>query len=457
VKLYKTIKIITIILLTVIIFIASFFGIYKIKDYKVINVVPNYTLGMEFVENRVIDLTVDSTTDKIIYDSEGNEIIEEPGVEYTEENGYKIVETKVNSEDVLKIENYKETKKILKNRLKGLGIDQYKITLDETNGNLKIKVANNDDTDNLIYNLLEPGTFEIKDSETEEVLIDASKFKKADVVYSYPQNEGQTETIIFLQIKFNEEGTKKLEELSKIYIEKITETINENGEKEQVDESKKVGIYYNEVSMGEIPLDGMVLDKMLYIGIGSAKDSETLQQQANEAEEIVAILNSGRLPITYTETNHVEAATITQQQIKIGIYVALAIVALMIIIFVVILKAKGIFASILQIGFISLLLFVLRYTNVKITIEGIGGIVLGAIINCAYLIKAFKNIDLHFIKDTTAKIALKLIPVYVIAIVLSFSKIANIYSIGMTLVWSIIIMYLYNLIITKILIDTIKE
>ena len=103
--------IITIILLVAIITIASIFGVYKLKDYKVRSIIPEYLLGMEFAESRVIDLAVDTTVETTIYDKDGNEITnKEDGIEYTEENGYTTVENKANSDEVLTNENYKKNK-----------------------------------------------------------------------------------------------------------------------------------------------------------------------------------------------------------------------------------------------------------------------------------------------------------------------------------------------------------
>lgn len=112
---------------------------------------------------------------------------------------------------------------------------------------------------------------------------------------------------------------------------------------------------------------------------------------------------------------------------------------------------------ILEIGYISLLLLALRYTNIKLTIEGMMAIVVSAILNYMYLYKAFNNLEDNFIKETTAKFAIKIIPVYIVAVVFTFNSIANISSLGMTLVWGIIMMYLYNLILTQIIVKTIRE
>ena len=450
-KAKKVITIITVILLVAIISIASFGGIYKKKDYKVVNVVPDYILGMEFTDSRVINLEVDKSSEIIIYDKDGNKVTEKKdGVEYTTENGYTTVENKKNSDEVLTVDNYKKTKTILKKRLKGLGVDQYRVTLDETTGNIQIRIPENDNTDIVIYNLLQSGTLQLKDSETEEVLIDTNSVKKAKLVYS----QGETQTGVYLQVKLNKEGTQKLEEISKIYVGTSSESSNEE---EKTEETKNVAVYLNEVAVTETYFGQPITDGTLNIIIGQASDSATLEQYIEVGEEAETILNSGVLPISYTETDSVEASRITSQQIQIGVYVMIGIVVLMTIIFVIGLRTKGIFASILQIGYIALLLLALRYTNVKITLEGIAGIALGSIINFVYIYKAFKNIELNFVKDITAKFAIKLIPVYVIAIILSFNRIANIYSLGMVLVWSIITMYIYNLIITQITLKALRK
>ncbi len=112
-KAHKIITIITIILAIIIISIASFEGVYKLKEYKVVNVVPDYLLSMEFKNSRVANFIVsDEVSETKIYDKDGNEVTEEQeGIEYTEENGYKTVETKVNSEESLNVSNYKLSKK----------------------------------------------------------------------------------------------------------------------------------------------------------------------------------------------------------------------------------------------------------------------------------------------------------------------------------------------------------
>ena len=183
-KAQKAITIVTVILLVIIISLASFLGIYKKQEYRVANIVPEYILGMEFTKSRVINLEVDKSGEITVFDADGNEITDkEEGIEYTEENGYTTVDNRVNKEESLTQHNYNLAKKILKNRLKGLGVDQYRVSLDKSNGNIQIRIPENENTDEVIYNLLQTGTFELNDSETGETLIDTSKVKKVNVVY----------------------------------------------------------------------------------------------------------------------------------------------------------------------------------------------------------------------------------------------------------------------------------
>ena len=85
------------------------------------------------------------------------------------------------------------------------------------------------------------------------------------------------------------------------------------------------------------------------------------------------------------------------------------------------------------------------------------GIVISVILSYIYIYKAFKEDSLNFIKVVTAKFALALIPVYLVAIIFTFNSIANISSLGMTLVWGIITMYLYNLTLTQISVKLISN
>ena len=448
-KKQRVITIITIILLVLIICLASFLGIYVKNEYRVVNKVPKYSLGMEFTKKRVVNLQVTKP--------EGTDEQEEAEeTENTEETENAEEADKNNQDNNLNETNYKKSVKIIKNRLKKLKAEQYKISLDKSNGNIKLILPENDDTDEIVNNLLKEGTFDLKDSETEEVLLDTNQVKSAKVVY----NQTEAGTGVYMQIKLDKEGTKKLEEISKIYIQTSTQEVNENEESQDTENIKKVDIYLDGEKITQTYFGQTITDGTLNINVGNGTDNESIKQYVTEAQERMTILNSGVLPLTYTETdNSIEEANMMNTQIKIAAYIILAILVIMVAVLIVKFKVNGIYASILFIGHIGLLLFVIRYiSDIKITYEGICGIIVGIIINYIYTYIAFKNIDLSFLKDTTLKLTIKLIPVFIISIILCFiSPLININGIGKVLVWSFITMYLYNLTLTQIMIKALNK
>lgn len=447
-KAYKIIAIISIILLIAIISVASFSGIYKLKNYKVREVVPEYILGMEFTDSRVVELKVDTSVKETkIYDKDGNEITEQQeGVEYTEENGYNVIENKANSDDKLTEQNYKKAKDIIVNRLVNLGVEQYTIKQDLTNGNIQIQMTENDNTNNIIDNLVKEGTFELADSETKEVLIDSSRVKSTNVVYG----QADTGTTVYLQVNLDKEGKKKLEEISKVYVQTTVQTTNEEGETEESTETKKVDLKLNGETYNSTYFGDTLSNGVLNIPMGTSSDSSSLQEYVNTAKQMSIILNNGILPITYTEEDYVLNNNLDLINNKTILVTVITIFVITSILFIVKFKLKGILAIILEIGYIAFLLLALRYTNIKITLEGIIGIIVSVILSYIYIYKAFKEDSLNFIKVVTAKFGLALIPVYLVAIIFTFNSIANISSLGMTLVWGIITMYLYNLTLTQI-------
>ena len=454
-KAHKIITITTIILAIIIISIASFGGIYKLKEYKVVNVVPDYLLGMKFNNSRVANFTVSNEiAETKIYDKDGNEVTEkQEGVEYTEENGYTTVETKVNSEESLTTSNYKLAKKILEKRLKDLKAEQYTIKLDEKNGNIQVETSENKDTDEILAVLAQKGVFELQDSETKEVLLNNSNIKSTAVLY------GQTESgvAVYLQIKFDKDGTKKLEEISKKYVKTTEKQTNENGEEEDKEVTKEVSILFDGQEYRSTYFGDTITDGTLNVAMGSGKDSSSVENYVLIANELKAILNSGILPIQYEISENTVSPRITTDNIKMAAYVVLAIFAISLIYFVIKLKLKGLLAAVLQIGYTALLLLTLRYTNVVISLEGIVGILVGIILNYMFIYFAFKNVEENFVKDIMAKFAVRLIPIYIIAIVFTFNRLANVASLGMTLVWGLIILYVYNLIFTQVTLKEIKK
>lgn len=446
----KRIKIIAILLFVAVIVFASFFGVYKKEDFRTVNLIKGYDLGMQFTEARVLKMTPSTAESEVIYDSEGNVIKKDGETEYTEENGYKVETLKVNNEEVLNEENYNLSKKILKNRLKGMGVGEYKLELNEQTGEISVKLQENDGVEEIIHHLEQQGIFTIIDKDTEEILLDNSDVKSAGVIVM-PSDETGTSNTVYLQIEFNDEGAKKLEEISKIYVKTTEEQENEEGEMEEVDTTKYVsvvldGTTYSSTYFGETMSTGI-----LYVPVTEASDNQTLQQYTKEVNHIVTIINSGTLPIVYENTEETVQPQINKNMLFIGILVPIVFLLIACIVLIVKFKSKGFISTFLQIGYIALLLLAVRYTNVVITIEGIVGIIISVILNYILVyamlnnLKKEEQIEWEFI----GKFALRTTPIYILAIILAFNPLTRINSLGMTLVWGSMVLYVYNLTITK--------
>ena len=449
-KTLKRIEIVAVLLFVAVIIFASFFGVYKKEDFRTVNLIKGYDLGMQFTDARTLKMTVSTDENEIIYDSEGNIVKDDGKTEYTEENGYKIETVKVNKDEVLTEENYSLSEKVLKDRLKGLRVGEYKLELNEETGEILVKLQENDEAEEIIHHLKGQGEFSIIDKDTEEVLLNNDHVENAEVVIM-PSNETGTSNTVYLEIEFNDEGAKKLEEISKTYVKTTEEKENEEGEIEEVDTTKYVsvvldGTTYSSTYFGETMSTGV-----LYVPVTEASDNETLEQYRKEVEHIVTIINSGKLPIVYEYAEETIAPEINKNVLFIVILVPVVLLLISCIVLVVKFKSKGFISTFLQIGYIALLLLAVRYTNVVITIEGIAGIVISVILNYILVYTMLNNLKKkeHIEWNKIGKFALRTIPVYIIAVILAFNSLTRINSLGMTVVWGSMVLYVYNLTITR--------
>ena len=188
-KTLKKLQITAILLFVVIIILASFFGVFKKEDFRVVDIIKKYKLGMSFTDKVVITGEVKKDENKTIYDSEGNIVEDDGETEYTEEDGYKIVTTPLYNEEDFTEKNYTLTKKILEKRLKKMDAGEFNISLNKETGEIKITLQDNDDTAEMEEHLEQKGEFSIVDKETEEVLIDKDKVKSAKVVYGASKSD----------------------------------------------------------------------------------------------------------------------------------------------------------------------------------------------------------------------------------------------------------------------------
>ena len=103
-------------------------------------------------------------------------------------------------------------------------------------------------------------------------------------------------------------------------------------------------------------------------------------------------------------------------------------------------------------------MLIVRYTNLIITMEGIFGLLISAVLNyilIVYILETVKKTEKdreiykkQFNKSMTSIISI-LIPTLIIGIVLCFSTWLPAYSFGTIIFWGVIIIAIYNAIVTR--------
>lgn len=452
----KTITIIIILVLALLMF-ASFFGVYKKNENgEKVNLLPNLKLGMEFGQTRTITANVSEQTTKTIYDAEGNIITPEDGVEYTEEAGYKTVETPVNDASIKTLENYRKTKDIIEKRLEGNNIADFNIELDEKTGQIKLQIPENESADEIEYLIKNTGSLILLDSETFEVVFDNSYFDKAEVMRS----QGDIETGIFLQLSFNEEGTKRINELADIYKTTTEEQTDETGETKQVEKSKSVWVILNDSFLGATVLPNIVYDGKIILTFAASSDTKELNEAVKSASQQAVLLNSGTTPLQYEYSDEIVETNITTQSILLYLS-AIGMVFLLAYAYLIIkFKAKGFISIYFQVGYLAVLLLLLRLTSVTITMEGMAAIIISLILDYIFTYITLTNLNTEvegMYKKSNLQFLFNSLPVYIIALVFTYGKLTYINSFGMTLFWGIIMVYLYNYVFTKFIYENLSE
>jgi len=452
----KTITIIIILVLALLMF-ASFFGVYKKNENgEKVNLLPNLKLGMEFGKTRTITANVSEQTTKTIYDAEGNIITPEDGVEYTEEAGYKTVETPVNDASIKTLENYRKTKDIIEKRLEGNNIADFNIELDEKTGQIKLQIPENESADEIEYLIKNTGSLILLDSETFEVVFDNSYFDKAEVMRS----QGDIETGIFLQLSFNEEGTKRINELADIYKTTTEEQTDETGETKQVEKSKSVWVILNDSFLGATVLPNIVYDGKIILTFAASSDTKELNEAVKSASQQAVLLNSGTTPLQYEYSDEVVETNITTQSILLYLS-AIGMVFLLAYAYLIIkFKAKGFISIYFQVGYLAVLLLLLRLTSVTITMEGMAAIIISLILEYIFTYITLTNLNTEvegMYKKSNLQFLFNSLPIYIIALVFTYGKLTYINSFGMTLFWGIIMVYLYNYVFTKFIYENLSE
>lgn len=434
----KKVKIITIVLAIILVALVAFGGVYIKTQNRMENKVKDYDFGRDLKGGRVIELKVATGDDS------------------------------KNDTQNLTVENYEIVKKTIEKRLNNLGAQDYTISLNKEDGTIIVELSENDATDTYVYFLTADGKVQIKEKDTDTELLSDSMVKK--VTYSYKVDaEGRYQ--VYMELQLTKDGQAKIEEIKNNYailaseIEEIEvaeesehdhehedgevvegeeTTVEEITETEDTAETRKIA----KLTIGTSEYDIDSIEKnIIKINIGGATSNSTnVNNYINVAAELALLINSGKYPINYEMgDNRFVYSDITNKQLT---YFAISVAIIILIVFIIFIakyKTKGLLASISYIGFISVLLLLLRYTNVNISIEGIVGIILVLSIN--FMINEnILNGSIDY-----KKTVLNLIPVVIITLVFCFAKWSNLSSFGLIMFWGLVLIAVYNFAVTKTL------
>ena len=466
-----------VVLLIVLVSLISFLGIHKrnLNTWK--SILPDYQFSKELSEIRTFEFSVDtSTKDKSLDENTaenttGNttENATNTVAEGTTENTDNTTNTTdanstnataeqvpVNDPTVLTKENYLKTKEIVENRLKDFGIADAEVTVNENNGKLAVSVPYEGTTDYSAALASQKGKIEIIDSETKEVLMDRSMIKKASAYYQQANNNDSAtattnDTVSYnlgVKLTFTPEGQKKLNELSKTYIE----TTDENGETSQktitvqIDGEDKYITYFTpdgEYTELAIPLYRSV----------STDDMDTFNSDYKDCFVTQTILNNDEFPITYKLTSGSFIESDLGENFVKGLSIAgIVILAIVIVLTIVKNKKDGFFASIIEIGYIAILLLIIRAASVSLTLSGILTIAIMSIINYFLLLTFMKTEKAIDKLEKFGNFILTIIPFIITIVVFALGKEINTQSIGSVGIWGIFGL-IYTLIAAIFLID----
>ena len=460
-KAQKKLSIVLILLLIILISIISFVGIFYQDKNQMLNIIPAYSLGTDLSGYRKILLTVDE-------DDENN------------------------TEDILNYDNFVKSANVIKSRLKSMGIEDYTVRSDETTGQIEITIPENDQTEYILSDITQKGSFEIRNTANDEVLMNNDDIRsvKVEVV---PSTYSVGTSSIYMNINFNNAGSKKFKNITRDYQnvatndtadnsvaenetteseasqsefednstsettanETTNETSNEVSEEttEDKDDTTEVGLYIDGTSMMTTSFTEIIDNGVMSLSLGSSSSDEQTKTLKYQAESLAAILENDAMPVQYSVTGNVYISSpIEQSTINILIGIGICIALIMLIVAIIKYRAKGVIVAVCMVGFTALYLLILRYANVIITLEGIFSIglvfVINYILNIMILNRLQNNVEKTFTKALT-KFSLSMIPMLILAVVCCFSSWMSLFSFGMILFWGLVTSVIYNLIITR--------
>lgn len=466
----KRIRTIALLLIVILISVIAFGGLFIKQSGIWNNILPEFNLGMELSGIRELRFVLDtSEEEKEVYvDSEGNvcgEVLNNNGsnsnteidlVETTENqeeqnkeenaedptSGYnkETRKIKANEDANINIDNFEKAKKVIQNRLEESASYEYNIRLDNVTGELVIEVPDDNNVQTVQSLVSTVGNIEIIDYQNGLKLLDDSYLKNVSVTYgATEENKYQT----YLILNFNEEGAEKLKKISTEYVAKK----DENG----TETKKYVTMKLDNKTLLQTYFGEELKNGTVQVPMGeSTSDYNQFVQIYEQTVEIAKILNNEKMPLSYklSSDNYINSFVNEDIVFKAKI-VSLILIVLISLYLIIKFRLNGLKTAIITIGYIGLLIIIVKYTNVILTINSliafIGTIIINYVFSVKLLNKLNSGIDTKLAFGKTMKeLYFTIIPICIIAIIFTFMHSTVISSIGMVLFWGIFVQALYN-------------
>ena len=453
-KLQKKINLVIIVLAIVLVSIISFVGVYKKKQNRMINVIPNYNVGTNLDGHRKAVIEVDNSDKNNAKSKEGTEQKESKETEKSQDE---------------KVKEYEKSLNIIKSRLSDLKVKDYTVSLDKNTGRIEMMLPEESNTDTILSGLAESGKFEVVDKITSDVLLSNNDVSKVDIVR---ENRGTAINLV-LNITFNINGTRKFKDITKNYQNQVVENVNLNGTENTTtnnttNANKKVVIKLDNSTLLETSFTNIIDSGILSLTIGSSKSEvASLEDQYIGAKNLAALINNETLPVKYKlRTNYYIISPLNKYNINYLVYVGIIIALIISIALIIKYRLNGVVGTILSIGYMACLLIIIRYANVELSIEAMLGFILAFIIGTMFNIFAcseFKdfnmtNKELGIARNKVfKKFVLSLIPVLIFALIACLFSLSSLFSFGTVLFWSIIVAIIYYCSLTIILINSMHK
>ena len=470
----KILKIVALILIVILLSIIAYGGLYQKQNNVWKKISSDVNVGMELGDTRQITFKYGThEEEKEIYVDENGKYMgdvktsspaSDLSLETTDGTASKETDNtaentaddvkyekvtrvvKENDDSLRNIASYEKAKKIIKKRINDIGTNiDYDIRIDSETGDLVIETTNNDDVVGKIEQaVVTRGDFKVIDEQTGVILLTKDDVEYASAgIYQLENLKYQTA----LSFTMTSEGSAKLKDISNRY-RAITKS-------DGTTETKYVSIYIDDSKIHTTYFGVELSGGVLQIPVGNEADTTTeLTETREAAQELSELINQETMPIVYdvaTDILYKNNISYTAKMVAVICFIVFVVVAS--IFLIVKFKKLGLMMSIINAGFIAASIIVIRKvsSDIPITINSLIAFVVLVFANICFSYLYLKNrkensIIKELYWETMMNYYLAIIPLAIVAFFCTFASAVSVSSIGLVIVYGLLVQFLYNLI-----------